>query len=444
MEKQSEELSSPPPDSAKASNDGTEEQAGGSGQAMNETIDSVTSSSLQAQEEGRGGQVMNGVAPRTERRSVRTEKDPLNIGVPFPVIVRELLPPVSSVARMPPTSLFGAAEESDYVGDTNNRDKSLFRRGNTAVGIPVTSAVDGDQYEISAHVDAQWDRLDASIKRMANGTTGEELYDESIAMRLSLQERIPGGYAIGGPGLQADDGNDVEEAAATASVPSASDAVVLDGITHSRRQDSPVERSLSICVSTTGEGETVSSYYNSANLDRSTDILVEATLVLDQQEDNTDVVHAEAKPLYRIHRPRSLLLGFALLFVATVVLTVAVLARQRPGDSSDAKAGTASHVEGPPMGPTLPTLRILQRIEEAGVVRCGRVAEVSNFLVQVATSNQENGQSHSTDEVDFKDAHNFTDNIVSKRSRQFDSRILWIGLFGRLLIQTAHAASFHS
>ena len=138
MEKQSEELSSPPPDSAKASNDGTEEQAGGSGQAMNETIDSVTSSSLQAQEEGRGGQVMNGVAPRTERRSVRTEKDPLNIGVPFPVIVRELLPPVSSVARMAPASLYsgGATLPSVYLLGARLMGTSMkYRRMWTPNGI---------------------------------------------------------------------------------------------------------------------------------------------------------------------------------------------------------------------------------------------------------------------------------------------------------------------
>ena len=344
------------------------------------------------------------------RRS-RMEKDPLGIGVPFPVfrvVATEATPsPISPVARLPSTVSETSLEDDSASGKVNDRHQHVIRGGNVAVGIPSQ-----DQDAISADVKAQLAQLDATIARMAAGVDVGPHGSESFGRRLSMQERcsIPGGYAIGGPGLNA---NEQREASVT--VPG--EDVDRESPLHRRQQ-----RSASLCLSTTGES--LSSNYSSSNLEQSSasNILVEATLVAEENTDNLHIVYAEAKPLHRFNLSRSFLLCMALLFIFLIsVVVVVTLIVQNHGDDADSMRRQAGKITQAPTAetfgrPTLPDVPTLQRIKETGAVRCGKVSEVSNFLVQVGGSPPKGGTRAQSEEV-FKGANAFTDNFVSKMNQ---------------------------
>ena len=154
---------------------------------------------------------------------------------------------------------------------------------------------------------------------------------------------------------------------------------------------------------------------------------MEATLVTEEsQEDNADdiqIVHAEAKPLHHFNLFRTFVLCLTLLFIVLIIVVVlVVLAGQSHDHDVDSPETQVGKITQAPAAetfgrPTLPGVSTLQRIKETGVVRCGKVDAVSDFLVQVGGSPAQVG-TRAQSEEDFKGANAFTDNFVSLMGRR--------------------------
>ncbi|CAB9531791.1 expressed unknown protein [Seminavis robusta] len=286
------------------------------------------------------------ISPNNARASASTmHKDPLNLGIPLPVLVMST--PINATAGDDDNRNEGSAEAED-VEDCESKE------GHVASPIASTKEakmMGGRVKELNsiAAEDAMKctsgdaELLECSLRsRFAlDSATDTAALDEMVASATALSMSEPGGYAIGGPGgASGHAGTDDSSYDGTAS-PSED---LEDGIS---RRASP--REASFCRDSSTRPTSVS------NLD-SSDYLVEATLVTDQQ--GQPVVQVDAEPVRRC--PFYATAGsLVALLVALVVLSVGLSSASNDSSNSDnpiQATKTMSPTEAP-----LPTLERIQR-----------------------------------------------------------------------------------
>lgn len=371
--------------------------------------------------------------PPTTRQAVvhrQMAKDPLDLGVPFPVLISRseesggvsaAFPAVAvgitcSAAATPPSGGSAVAELDAAVARKLREE---------AVSLPTFTAANAD--DASKQRAQRGGRIRAvrrrgsSCSRSASSMGEDEILDIDDILE-------PGSYAIGGPGLSVPSPPPVagdEEASYRFDVE--------QGRRHySTDHAAPPNCSLETCTTTRISMSSHCSSYCSCS-EISNDYLVEATLVPENREDAISerlsvVVQAEAKPLNRrAIPPWALFLScclFAILVIVGLMIGLAFLFELKSEDSDD--EGMASYAGLTPI-PTpspsalsmMPTPAVsieatqvrrptLQTVRETGVLRCGVSKEVNDFISFVAAL-----QGNQVDDNDVRVANNFSENYVS-------------------------------
>jgi hypothetical protein len=338
------------------------------------------------------------------------EKDPLNIGVPFPVL-RRAPPPFASA----PAAAADDDELSEGEGyDSNRVGRDEFRRAGIHAERKV--AVDTTGLKLPSRVPSLPNAeggLGGIDKSSYDASTGQsysmEGEDDLSVMEATLQESLgmPGSFAVRGPGVTDDDLRSsvnleyLEETTAT-DLEEGFSAVELPGNVRSASQCSNTTSTFHLSTSSAASD---SSY------------LVEATLVSDDDDkDDDDVVQAEKAEGQLRFSAVCVVGSFCVMAVIIVgaMLGIAAVFKLEAGDfeqktSENHGPGPVRAPAVPPSVPTLsPTFTVrdtvakvptLQRVKETGKLRCGVEEEGQAFLEYFANVQMGQNTTNSTSDT---------------------------------------------
>jgi hypothetical protein len=351
------------------------------------------------------GGVSSGAAVPRQVSMSRMEKDPLNVGVPFPVLIVSRCPSpactyINAEAAVVDEGDVNAVDvvEGTLEPDTRGVAVGLDYAWGVAVGLDYEAGIlasnDGQilssatlpmrkstEHNNTVPVPVHVETSDANVAE----ATEHSLMRAVSILSQQVGATVPGGYAVPGPAAGRFQAAEDEEAS------------LGEGV---------------FCHDTSTQPTT------STQRDES-DFLVEATLVSDQHDQT--IIHAQPLPLRRFPFVATTALALTIALIAIVVL--ATVRKDTFNASTNQDSPSQAAVTSSPTNAPLPTL---ERIRKAGILKCGGGTLLIALFAHLDSVAQPSNASSEPRKSAEAMARNFSVGFVSSITRLCPKVTRWI------------------